>query len=56
MGVATGGWYILRLGVGEVVWSSLLFVVLSLLCIVVKIMYCGLYAKPNVKSVVTDED
>ncbi|MNY72474.1 hypothetical protein D3C86_2110400 [compost metagenome] len=56
MGAAIGGWFVSRLGVGEVVWSGLLFVVLSLLCIVVKIMYFGLNAEPTVKSMVTEED
>ncbi|WP_379142454.1 MFS transporter [Paenibacillus sp. sgz500992] len=56
MGTAIGGWFISRLGVGEVVWSGLLFVVLSLLCIVVKIICFDLHAKPNVKSMVTEED
>lgn len=57
IGTAVGGWFISRLGIGEVVWSGFLFIVVSLLCIVVKSMYFGLHAKPDVKQpVVTEKD
>lgn len=45
IGTAMGGWFISRLGTGDVVWSGLIFVVLSLVCIIVKSMFFGIHTK-----------
>ncbi|ALP35879.1 arabinose ABC transporter permease [Paenibacillus sp. IHB B 3084] len=45
IGTAMGGWFISQLGTGDVVWSGLLFVVLSLVCIIVKSMFFGIHTK-----------
>ncbi|MCZ8516876.1 MFS transporter [Paenibacillus filicis] len=54
IGTTSGGWLISRAGTGEVVWSGLLFAVLSILCIVVKTIYF-VNVKSNVKSMVSEE-
>ncbi|BAU28428.1 putative MFS family arabinose efflux permease [Aneurinibacillus soli] len=56
IGTAIGGWFISRLGITEVVWSGLLFAILSFLCIVVKTIYFDLNIKSSEKAMVTEED
>ncbi|MGD8192830.1 MFS transporter [Brevibacillus ginsengisoli] len=56
LGTAIGGWFITCFGIGEVVWSGLLFGGLAILCIVIKSMCFGPNAKQPIKKVAEEID